>query len=211
MARSLKTNYGCTLYCAALIAIFTLTACATPQAENMVPQTQPIEKSRAILKSVRVVATAPAGSASPSQADLVSQLLFGKTSNSAMVGGPGTVGEPAPQSRITDEVFRDVLQRSVAQSGLFSIVRTEGKTDYELDASIFSQQMMQSWGYTAELGIRYKIFNTETGKDLWQDSIVTQCYSGSSLTAITSQSVANECAMRKNLSKLLETISKLSL
>ncbi len=128
-----------------------------------------------------------------------------------MVAGSG-VGEPAPQSRVTNDALRDALRSTVEESGLFNSVHSQGRTDYELRALIFSQQIKGGWHDTGTIGARYKLIDAVSGKTVWQDSIVTDCYSDvNSIMGVSAQSDAEECAMQKNLSEMVDELSKLSL
>jgi len=184
------------LYCFTFSSIIVIAACCAPvQVENMAPQIEQTATPKAATKTVRVVGTTDPGTGS---------LM-------AMVGVIGNVGEPAPQSRITDSAFRIALQNALTQSGLFKSVFAQSKADYELDGSVFSQQITNGWHYSATIGVRYKLVETATGKEVWTDSSVSQCDGGIGIMGVGAQSEANECAMRKNLSQLVDNLSKLSL
>ncbi len=195
MAETRKCGLGAFCF-TALIAFDAVgvTGCSTipPQAANMVPQQEQIVAPKAAAKTLRVVAMT--------------------------VGSPGSTlaqafaQEPLAQTRITDGAFRDALMNTLAVSGLFKRVSAEGNADYEIDGTVYSQQMSTTgWGWvTATIGVRYKLIETASGTEVWRDSSVSQCDSSIGFKmGIAMQSEANECAMRKNLLHLVEQLAKI--
>lgn len=173
-----------------------LAGCSTlpPQTSNMVPTPEEAEVAKPATKTLRVVTTSDAGQGSiypPSEG------VFRWTVGSA---------EPAAWARLTDSAFRDALINTLAQSRLFKSVDDGGNQDYEIAASVFSQQVsIAGFSATATIGVRYKLIETASKKEVWNDSLVSQC----DFTGTEAQ--GNECATRKNLSLLIERLSKLSL
>ncbi len=173
-----------------------LAGCAIvpPQASNMVPTPEEAEAAKPATKTLRVVTASDAGQGS----------IYAPTEGVMRF----TVGsaEPAAEARLTDSAFRDALINTLAQSRLFKSVGAGGNQDYEIDASVFSQQVsIAGFSATATIGVRYKLIEAASKKEVWSDSLVSQC----DFTGTESQ--GNECATRKNLSLLIERLSKLSL
>ena len=124
----------------------------------------------------------------------------------SLPGVNGNPGEMAPKWRITTSDFQKALQDTLAQSGLFKSVGSEGQADYELDGFIFSQQAdMLTWDYFLMIGVKYKLVERASGKEIWSGSLFSDCKTG----ALTSVSPYTECVMRKNLSELLDKLSQL--
>ena len=177
------------------VSALTMIACfgqPYPRAEHMVPQLAQTLGPKVASKTLRVVG--PTKGENPSV-------------NPVSVG-PGT-GEPSPSARITLPVFGEALRNTLTQSGLFKSVTSEGKADYELSVPLFSQQMFLRsmfpvWHFTARIETRYKLVETASGKEIWKGASVSQCDSDF-------QTPANECAMRKNLSELVDHLSRLPL
>jgi ABC-type uncharacterized transport system auxiliary subunit len=178
------------------LGIMVLAGCAIvpPQASNMVPTPEAAEAAKPATKTLRVVTTSDAGQGSiypPSGG------VFRWTMGSA---------EPTAKARLTDSAFRDALINTLAQSRLFKSVGDGGNQDYEIDASVFSQQVsMAGFSATATIGVRYKLIETASKKEVWSDSLVSQCdFTGT-------ESEGNERATRKNLALLIVLLSKFSL
>lgn len=178
------------------LGIMVLAGCSIvpPQASNMVPMRAEAEVAKPATNTLRVVTTTDAGQGSiypPSEG------VFRWTMGSA---------EPAAEARLTDSAFHDALVDTLVQSGLFKSVGEDGNRDYEIAASVFSQQVsIAGFSSTATIGVRYKLIETASKKEVWSDSLVSQC----DFTGTEAQ--GNECATRKNLSLLIERLSKLSL
>ena len=198
-----KINRRVILYALIVAASALACACASPQAENMVPHLARSTLSKPPTKTLRVVATTEVPPGPSYWARLV------PTTNLA------AGSKPLEENRITDSVFRDAVQNTLTESGLFKVVVSEGKADYELNATIFSQQIKEG---SVTIGVRYKLVEMASGKQVSRLSFASQCGGGvmridSSGVAvgIDALSKADECAMRDNLSQLVKHLSGMSL
>ena len=128
-------------------------------------------------------------------------------SSTAQIRG---TGETPTKWRIPSSAFQEALQDTATQSGLFKSVNSDRAADYQLEASLFSQQATLPWGsYILMVGAKYKLIETASNKEIWSGSFYTECEASS--FDILSGPATNECAMRKNLLQLFDNLSRLSL
>jgi ABC-type uncharacterized transport system auxiliary subunit len=191
--RKLRRRYSAATM---LIAILGLGSCTIvpPAANNMIPSIGQAVEARPATKTLLVVAATDKGQGvtMPSEQGLLRWSLGS--------------AEPAERAKITESIFRDALMNTLAHSGEFKTVGTAGVQDYRLDGSLYAQQVaIAGFNATATIGVRYKLVETSSQKQVWGDSVVSQCaFSGT-------ESEGNECAMRKNLAVLVERLGRLQL
>lgn len=185
-----KSERGSTPALALLSAAIIWSCSVPPESARMVPEAVSIS-AKPSGRTIRVIAVTEGGPTSSKWEQ-------------------GAILQPFPEARINDDTFRKALIDTLRRSGLFKEVVSSGDSDYELSATLFAQKVSTlGWGWvTATLGVRYALTRAGSKSPLWIDSLVTACDSSSGLSAITIESEANECAMKKNLERMLKQLAR---
>lgn len=162
-------------------AVF-LAACATPpRVENMIPALD----SSGLVQS-------------------------GKTLRVAEVSG-GEKTNPLGSPKIENEGFREALVKTLAASGMFERVSPAGPSDYVLNAEIISQETIGVYQITQTLFVNYNLVDGDTGLEIWKENLYSPYDAdlGDAFYGQTRRKMAQEGAIRDNLTRLTEKLSRI--
>lgn len=192
----MKRQYNHVIYRAAVLALTVIggVGCSTtpPSSSNMVPGPPALAKAPPV-KSLRVIALTEPGQGAT------------EPTTGGFIHITSGAFEPADWARVTDQMFREALTNALVQSGLFKTVSGQRSQDYQLEGELYLQQMFAvSFQLTSTIGIKYKLTAIPSNKRIWADDIVSQGAGGGAADAV-------EMAMRNNLFKLVDKLTKLSL
>ena len=132
----------------------------------------------------------------------------GKTIKVAGVAGGEKTN--AIRSMIENEGFQEALVETLRNSGIFSEVFTDRECDYMIAAEIISQKLMEGFTTYLILYVEYRLNETASNKEIWKENILSQYdahINSIADTAIKRARLANEGAVRGNLSQLLKKLS----
>lgn len=154
---------------------------------------------------------------SPQLLDMIpkdEKLVFESTGKSLKIvratGGEET--NPMGSSKINAKDYKLALIESIKKSNLFTQVSFDNISDYELTATILSQdQPAIGLDMTVTLTVAYVIKSSSTGDKVF-DKPITASYTasvGEAFVGVTRLRKANEGAVRENIKRFLWEISKL--
>jgi len=162
-----------------------------------------------------LVAAAITGCATPASVthmvppiDTASLISTDKTLMVAEVRG-GEKTNPMGFSKIESEGFQEALLYTLNGSGMFKRVFVGERGDYELRTEIISQKLNPGFTMTAVLFVNYRLIETQSNKELWEESILSQ-YDAEfkeAFVGVERAKKANEGAVRDNLTQLLNKLS----
>ena len=145
----------------------------------------------------------------------VEDLKLTKTRNSIAIGNieAGTVlTDPnwlGKESHITPGQFRKALMESFVRSGMFVIVTEGGDADFLLNAELISQKLETGFTQTQKLFVHYSLIDRTENNEVWDSSYLTQFDATlEEWGSLGRLKAANEGAVRKNITKLLQALSE---
>jgi hypothetical protein len=113
-------------------------------------------------------------------------------------------------SKVDDNVFDDVLRRTVKDVGLFSNILDTDSADYSLQAVITSQkQPALGFNMTASLDVQYYLIDKNGGATVYE-KLIQSSYTAEmadAFVATTRVRMANEGAVRENLTELVNDLA----
>ena len=127
----------------------------------------------------------------------------GRSTNAAM---------DAPQ--ISNEAFAQAIADAILQNRLFSEIAQSPSGKYLLRVEILSlEQPVFGFNMTVRLETAWELLNTETGKPVLRESIVSSytAKAGDSFVGVTRCRLATEGAARENIEQGILKISRLTL
>jgi hypothetical protein len=128
----------------------------------------------------------------------------GKFSHSSVLVGDVTEEKTRPIQSVGKPLWFALIN-SLAKSGIFKSVLTNGKSDYRFEASVDSHREMGAIGvFTAILQVHYYIIDATSAQTVWSDTVLTHQDSGVDLTD------ASEGAVRNNLRRMLSELASFS-
>lgn len=111
-------------------------------------------------------------------------------------------------SKIDGESYYTTLQNVIRETGLFKLATTRDDSDYELTASIISQEVLPGFTATGNLYVRYQLVDAKTRKTVWEENIFsTYDAEMEEFDGGERQRRANEGAVRSNIRELVYALS----
>lgn len=109
-----------------------------------------------------------------------------------------------------DAGFRKALHVALERAGFFKGVYLDQNADYLLYPEVITQELIPGLKMTAVLHARYRLIEAWSQKKLWEDRILTvyDADLGEGLYGLTRARAALEGAVRKNLKKLVQRLTK---
>ena len=122
----------------------------------------------------------------------------------------GSETDPMNVSKIESEGFGQALVDGLHQSGLFTAVTPGGNGDYELNATILTQdQPMIGLALKVDLAVKYVVIERASQEVVFDSRIVSsyKARMGEAFVATARLRKANEGAVRDNIKQLIEALS----
>ena len=116
-------------------------------------------------------------------------------------------------SQISDEAFAQALRDSIAKSGLFGKVSSDGAR-YRLTGFIGKvDQPMFGFSLTVKMEVTYTLKDTQSGNTVWTKDVNSEytAKAGEAFAAVERLRLANEGAARENIRLALTDMAALSL
>jgi len=146
----------------------------------------------------------------PSNLQLVNH--HANTVATTVSGGEKT--NPLWTSEISSEGFKQALDQSLRESGLFSGISQGSGSDYQLTVQLSkAEQPLVGLGMTVRLSVDWQLSRTTDGQAVWQETIYSEYTAQFTESVIGYERLrkANEGAVRENIRKGMERLSTVSL
>ena len=129
----------------------------------------------------------------------------------AVAGGHNT--NPLWTSQVSNDDFKQALETSLTQYGVFSRVIQDSGANYRLDVSLIRlKQPMVGFDMTVTAEVSWKLTDARSGRVLWQQT-TTSPYTakvGDEFLGVRRLQLANEGAIRQSIKTGIEHIAALS-
>ncbi|MEO8677109.1 MAG: hypothetical protein ABI569_16155 [Casimicrobiaceae bacterium] len=127
-----------------------------------------------------------------------------------VTGGQET--NPLWTSQVSSAEFERALEASLKAAGLLQPIRTSGRFTLTAQLAKLDQPLI-GLNMTVTASVLYVLVERSTGKTLWEQTLVTPYTAkfGDSLLAIERLKLANEGAIRENISALIAELFRLKL